>query len=118
MFGDIGKLMKLYGEMKTKMPEMKAKLKAKTKDRVTIGIRPQYISVKGAGGKKSLAGNVSVFEFLGETGNLTVTNNGLDINVLAPPDLGAQEGEPIELYYDPCKVLLFDAENGKNIYYE
>ncbi len=28
MFGDIGKLMKLYGEMKTKMPEMKAKLAA------------------------------------------------------------------------------------------
>ncbi len=107
------------GEFKFALPpEMKAKIEAKTKDRVTIGIRPQYINVQDAGGKKSLAGNVSVFEFLGETGNLTVTNNGLDINVLAPPDLGAQEGEPIELYYDPSKVLLFDTENGKNIYYE
>ncbi len=28
MFGDIGKIMKMAGEMKTKMPEMKAKLEA------------------------------------------------------------------------------------------
>lgn len=97
---------------------MKAKLESKTKDSVTIGMRPQYINVQDAEGRKPLAGNVSVFEFLGETGNLTVTNQGLDINVLAPPDFHAPKGEPIELYYHPGKVLLFDAENGRNINFE
>ena len=105
------------GEFKFALaPEMKAKLEGKTKDKVTIGIRPQYINVQdAAGGRQQLAGNVSVFEFLGETGNLTVTNQGLDINVLAPPDFHAPLGEPIELYYHPGNVLLFDAEDGRNI---
>lgn len=108
------------GEFKFALsPEMKARLEGKTKDKVTIGIRPQYIHVQdSAGGRKPLAGNVSVFEFLGETGNLTVTNHGLDINVLAPPDFQAPVGEPIELYYDPANVLLFDAEDGGNINFE
>jgi multiple sugar transport system ATP-binding protein len=107
------------GEFKFALPpEMKAKLEAKTKDSVTIGMRPQYINVQAAEGRKPLAGKVSVFEFLGETGNLTVTNQGLDINVLAPPDFHAPVGEPIELYYHPAKVLLFDAENGRNINFE
>jgi multiple sugar transport system ATP-binding protein len=107
------------GEFKFALPpEMKAKLESKTKDSVTIGIRPQYINVQAAESRKPLAGNVSVFEFLGETGNLTVTNQGLDINVLAPPDFHAPVGEPIELYYHPGKVLLFDAEDGKNINFE
>jgi multiple sugar transport system ATP-binding protein len=104
------------GEFKFALPpEIKAKLESKTKDSITIGMRPQYINVQAAEGREPLAGNVSVFEFLGETGNLTVTNEGLDINVLAPPDFHAPVGEPIELYYHPGKVLLFDAENGKNI---
>jgi multiple sugar transport system ATP-binding protein len=107
------------GEFKFALPpEMKAKLESKTKESVTIGIRPQYINVQDAEGRKPLAGNVAVFEFLGETGNLTVTNQGLDINVLAPPDFHAPKGEPIELYYHPGKVLLFDAEDGMNINFE
>ena len=107
------------GEFKFALPpEIKPKLESKTKDSVTIGIRPQYINVQDAEGRKPLAGNVSVFEFLGETGNLTVTNQGLDINVLAPPDFHAPKGAPIELYYHPGKVLLFDAEDGSNINFE
>jgi ABC-type sugar transport system ATPase subunit len=97
---------------------MKDKLEERSLKTVTIGMRPQYLNIQGGEGKEALAGKVSVFEFLGETGNLTITNNGLDINLVAPPDIGLDEGEPTEIYYDPNKVLLFDSESGKNIFYE
>jgi multiple sugar transport system ATP-binding protein len=107
------------GEFAFKLPGlMKRKIEAKAPKGVTIGIRPQYLNIQGGEGKEALSGKVSVFEFLGETGNLTIASNGLDINLVAPPDIGLDVGAPADIYYDPNKVLLFDSESGKNIFYE
>jgi multiple sugar transport system ATP-binding protein len=94
---------------------MKTKLEKQKLEEVTIGIRPQYIALSNGNGKKVLSGNVAVFEFLGETGNLTLSTKGLDINVLAPPDLSVNQGDALNIYYNPTKVLLFNSKTGKNI---
>lgn len=95
---------------------MKQMLERKQPDTVTIGIRPQYISIYPGQDKEVISGNVSVFEFLGEIGYLTVSSNGLDLGVLAPPDFDIQEGKSIKIYYDPKRILLFDSKTEKNIF--
>ena len=95
--------------------ELKRLLETRQRDTVTIGIRPQYLSLFPGAGKEVLAANVSVFEFLGEIGYLTLSSNGLDLNVLAPPDFDTQKGDSIKTYYDPERVLLFDSEIEKNL---
>lgn len=95
--------------------ELKRLLETRHRDTVTIGIRPQYLSLFPGAGKEVLAASVSVFEFLGEIGYLTLSSNGLDLNVLAPPDFDTQHGSSIKTYYDPDRVLLFDSEIEKNL---
>ena len=95
--------------------ELKRLLETRYRDTVTIGIRPQYLSLFPGTGKEVLAASVSVFEFLGEIGYLTLSSNGLDLNVLAPPDFDTQHGSSIKTYYDPDRVLLFDSEIEKNL---
>ena len=68
--------------------------------------------------KETVAGNVSVFEFLGEIGYLTLSRNGLDLNVLAPADFDVGSGISINAYYDPDKIILFDPETEKNLFYD
>ena len=95
--------------------ELKRLLETRHRDTVTIGIRPQYLSLFPGAGKEVLTASVSVFEFLGEIGYLTLSSNGLDLNVLAPPDFDTQEGNSIKTYYDPDRVLLFDSKIERNL---
>ena len=95
--------------------ELKRLLETRHRDTVTIGIRPQYLGLFPGAGKEVIAASVSVFEFLGEIGYLTLSSNGLDLNVLAPPDFDTREGNTIKTYYDPDRVLLFDSEIEKNL---
>jgi len=95
--------------------QLKRVLETRHRDTVTIGIRPQCLSLFPGAGKEVLAASVSVFEFLGEIGYLTLSSNGLDLNVLAPPDFDTQHGSSIKTYYDPDRVLLFDSKIERNL---
>jgi ABC-type sugar transport system ATPase subunit len=85
---------------------------------VTVGVRPQHLSLFPGAGKESLSANVSVFEFLGEIGNLTVSSNDMDLNVLAPPDFDTLEEKTLQTYYDPKRIFLFDSVTEKNLFFE
>jgi ABC-type sugar transport system ATPase subunit len=85
---------------------------------VTVGVRPQHLSILPGPEKETLSATVSVFEFLGEIGNLTVGSKDLDLSVLAPPDFDARPGETIQAFYDPKRILLFDSETEKNLFFE
>jgi hypothetical protein len=65
----------------------------------------------------ALSGKGALFEFLGEFGYLTVTNNGLDLSLLTPADLEVNKQETLDIFYDPQKVLLFDSDTGENLAY-
>ena len=99
-------------------PEMKRLFEAHHKDRVTVGIRPQHISLHQKDGHVALSGRGALFEFLGEFGYLTVTNNGLDLSLLTPAALELSKEKSVKVFYDPQKVLLFDSETGGNLSYE
>ncbi|MBT8366918.1 MAG: ABC transporter ATP-binding protein, partial [Deltaproteobacteria bacterium] len=107
------------GEFRFKLSqEMKAVLDARHRKTVTVGVRPQSLSLSAGAGKESLSANVSVFEFLGEIGNLTVSRNDMDLNVLAPPDFDTLEGKTLKTYYDPKRILLFDSDTEDNLFFE
>jgi multiple sugar transport system ATP-binding protein len=107
------------GEFSFKLsPEMKAVLDARHRKTVTIGVRPQHLSLFPGAEKESLAADVSVFEFLGEIGNLTVSSKDLDLSVLAPPDFDTRQEKTIQIYYDPKRIFLFDTETEKNLFFE
>lgn len=107
------------GEFSFKLsPEMKAVLDARHRKTVTVGVRPQHLSLFPGPEKESLSADVSVFEFLGEIGNLTVSSKELDLSVLAPPDFDTRQEKTIQTYYDPKRILLFDSESEKNLYFE
>ena len=107
------------GEFSFKLSkEAQRLLDTKHLETITVGIRPQVMSLHPGAGKEELSARVSVFEFLGEIGYLTVSNNGLDLNVLAPPDFDPQADRPIDTFYNPASVLIFDVETGKNLLYE
>ncbi len=95
--------------------DKKRLLEAHRKEKVTLGIRPQNISLTPKDGNVALSGRGALFEFLGEFGYLTVTNNGLDLSLLTPADLEVNKEETLDIFYDPQKVLLFDSETGKNL---
>ena len=107
------------GEFSFKLSqEMKAVLDARHRKTVTVGVRPQHLSLFPGAGKESLSANVSVFEFLGEIGNLTVSSKDLDLNVLAPPDFDTLEGKTLQTYYDPKRIFLFDSDTEDNLFFE
>jgi multiple sugar transport system ATP-binding protein len=104
------------GEFRFKLSaESKRILEARPCDTVTVGLRPQYVKLAPGKGRESLSAHVSVFEFLGETGNLTVSHSGLDLNVLAPADFDVREGENLTVYYDPRQVFIFDSQTAENL---
>jgi multiple sugar transport system ATP-binding protein len=107
------------GEFRFKLSqEMKAVLDVRHRKTVTVGVRPQHLSLFPGAGKESLSANVSVFEFLGEIGNLTVSSNDMDLNVLAPPDFDTLEGKTLQTYYDPKRIFLFDPDTEDNLFFE
>ncbi len=82
---------------------------------VTVGIRPQHISLSPKKNSESLTGRGALFEFLGEIGYLTVNNNGLDLSLLTEADIELQKERELPIYYDPNKLLFFDSDSGKNV---
>jgi multiple sugar transport system ATP-binding protein len=107
------------GEFRFKLSkESKHLLEERPHDTVTIGLRPQYVKLTPGKESESLPAQVSVFEFLGEIGNLTVSQNGLDLSVLAPADFDIHEGENVTIYYDPRHVFIFDSQTAENLAYK
>ena len=82
---------------------------------MTLGIRPQHISLSPKEDSESLTGRGALFEFLGEIGYLTVNNSGLDLSLLTAADIELHKEKELPIYYDPNKLLLFDSDSGKNL---
>ncbi len=82
---------------------------------VTVGIRPQHISLSPKENAEALTGRGALFEFLGEIGYLTVNNNGLDLSLLTEADIELQKERELPIYYDPNRLLFFDSDSGKNL---
>ncbi len=101
---------KIVGEKKATLQKAVKQHKS-----ITVGIRPQHISLSPKSSSEALTGKGALFEFLGEIGYLTVNNNGLDLSLLTAADTELHKEQDLPIYYDPGKLLLFDSDTGLNI---
>ena len=88
--------------------ERGAALDAQNGRSLTVGLRPQNMTLSNA--PTAVAAEVMINEYLGERSILTLRNGAARFRALVPPDSGAQQGETVQLGYDPRDVMIFDAE--------
>jgi multiple sugar transport system ATP-binding protein len=82
---------------------------ARVGDRVTVGIRPEYVSIDAKG---SIAALVQSVEYLGDA-IIAYTSIGeveTLITVKAPPDAHLSAGDPVRLAVRPDRAILFDVD--------
>ena len=102
-------------------PQHAARLQ--TNQKVTLGIRPQHLSVHPLAENPDASGlpaRVVLFEALGAYGVLIVSvgdekNSQLELTALTSLDVSFERGEPVILQPETAKFHYFDAESGRNL---
>jgi ABC-type sugar transport system ATPase subunit len=75
---------------------------------VTVGIRPQNLSLAPVKEAASVNARVILNEYLGEQSIVTLEAGGASFRALAAPDLRISTGSPVSLYYRTGDVMVFD----------
>jgi multiple sugar transport system ATP-binding protein len=82
---------------------------------VTLGFRPESISLVDPRTPESLPAQVISVELLGQSTLILFDINGMVFNCLASSDLPVNEGEAIGIQIRPEKMHFFDQETGNNL---
>ena len=82
---------------------------------MTVGIRPEDLSVSLEKKEKSIEGKSSVTETLGSDNYLYVDISDLLVSVRLKPDQRIPEDQPIWLVPNLEKIHIFDKSTGKRI---
>ena len=89
-------------------------------DELTVGIRPQHISVLTDGqsgdGRFVAGASVDVFEALGASGVLLARSGGIPFNVLTTPNAHFSPGQPVRLAMHTEAFHYFDTVSGANLH--
>ncbi len=87
---------------------------------VSIGIRPQHLSVlhpqEEAEGRHLLPGTVDVFEALGSMGVAIADIGGVQVTAITDPDARLEVGQPVRIGLRTERVFFFRAGNGVNLH--
>lgn len=79
-------------------------------DKVTVGVRPEHLAVKGKGG--ALAAEVTFCETLGHATYAYLAAGETPLTVLLPGDVRPKAGENMELHVPSSQAHLFDAQGN------
>jgi multiple sugar transport system ATP-binding protein len=85
-----------------------AALRQQESRQVTVGIRPQNLSLAPVKEAASVNARVILNEYLGEQSIVTLEAGGASFRALAAPDLRISTGSPVSLYYRTGDVMVFD----------
>ncbi|MFN8459027.1 MAG: ABC transporter ATP-binding protein [Anaerolineae bacterium] len=101
---------------------VRSRLEELNLDKVTVGIRPQYLTVNDncdhlAGeDKNQFEASVYVYERLGTKGVLSVTANQNHLDVITPIEMDFKINETVQVCFPTRDVLFFDTASQKNIF--
>jgi inositol-phosphate transport system ATP-binding protein len=84
--------------------------KAAGRERVTLGIRPEDMTIVPAQAGDGILGEAYVVEPLGRNDLVDVHIAGASLHALADPNLNIRIGDPVRISLDPEKVQFFDPE--------
>ena len=82
-------------------------------ERFIVGLRPQNLTLdpnRGDPNRGRLKAAISINEYLGERSILTLESGKARFRALVPPETAAGKRDIIDLFYDPARVMIFDAE--------
>jgi len=88
-----------------------AALRHQDSRQVTIGIRPQNLSLMPLMGAASVTARLILNEYLGEQSIVTLEAGGTSFRALASPDIRLSTGAPVSLYYRTGDVMVFDPKS-------
>jgi len=88
-------------------------------ERVTVGIRPQHVTVLHNGedpqGRHVIDGRVEIFEALGANGVLVADASGISLTALTSPERSFAHRQSVRLALATDSVLYFDPHDGGNL---
>ena len=73
-----------------------------------VGVRPQNLSLDKLNNHAALQAELALNEYLGEQSILTFKQDGDEFRALAHPDVAAQRGDMLTLYYATEDIMVFD----------
>ncbi|QHQ34345.1 ABC transporter ATP-binding protein [Algicella marina] len=85
---------------------------------VTLGIRPQHVSVEADGAADAFSGEITNLEFMGHEVNLHVKIGGAVFVAVVPSDRfdrNLQRRDRVALRPNGATIHLFEAESGENV---
>jgi multiple sugar transport system ATP-binding protein len=80
---------------------------------VTVGVRPEYLTLSRSDASHGLHGTVVVTEPLGTTSLVTVDCDGTQVGVTVPEDAEPLPGAAVTVTAPAGRVLLYDPESGE-----
>ncbi len=83
--------------------------------RVTLGVRPEHLSVVAEGGPALLSAHLMYTEDLGAARLLHGAVGGDELIIHTPDETGGRPGDRLRLAADPANLHLFDAESGRRL---
>ncbi|MBR2895648.1 MAG: sn-glycerol-3-phosphate ABC transporter ATP-binding protein UgpC [Oscillospiraceae bacterium] len=90
---------------------------------VTLGVRPEYITLTEQAGRDTISGTVDLVEMMGSAVNIHVEANGVPVAIVVPvseEELERQEyrlrhGMTVYFTCKPSAIHVFDRETGSNL---
>jgi multiple sugar transport system ATP-binding protein len=82
---------------------------------VVLGVRPEQMDVKAAGGPSALPIEVSLIDPMGADSLLWGTVGAETVSVRIGPDDSFPPGQKIQAWFQPSHASLFDAKSGERI---
>ena len=95
----------------------RALLEGHGKDRITIGLRPQFIRPveEASDGTELLSAEVDVYEPLGATGIMIARSGGVRLTALTNPEMHYVPGQVVTVSVDVDRFHFFDADSGRSV---
>jgi multiple sugar transport system ATP-binding protein len=81
-------------------------------EKVTVGVRPEYVSLRRSATEGALPGSVSIVENLGTSSLVTVEVGDLLIGATVPEEDEPEAGSPVWLVPNPDRLLIYRAADG------
>jgi ABC-type sugar transport system ATPase subunit len=107
-----------HGKLKTKLPETRFKglMESLADKDVTLGVRPQHISLSDKKQEGMLEGSIYAIERLGKETVVIVQYEGeKKCKAMVAPPFMHRMGDAINLQLQADSVFLFDAKSGDNL---
>jgi multiple sugar transport system ATP-binding protein len=100
------------GRFALRLPDMLVPATAAAGTQLVLGVRPEALHLVTAPEGAALSGTVQGVELRGPEAVVAADVGGVVLQLLAPPGIALQPGQPIGIDPDPLALVLFSGETG------